>query len=118
MDRNSTETPKTPAPPTARRGSQTAVAADLPPQPQAPDDIDPAMAASDEDDETPLPEASEEAAETVAEGPLAAGHAAIESAVRLAPTSPGVYRMLNAATTCSMSARPKTSASGLPPTPG
>jgi excinuclease ABC subunit C len=33
----------------------------------------------------------------VAEGPLAAGHAAIEHAVRLAPTSPGVYRMLNAA---------------------
>ena len=33
----------------------------------------------------------------MAEGPLAAGHAAIEQAVRLAPTSPGVYRMLNAA---------------------
>ena len=32
----------------------------------------------------------------VAEGPLAVGHAAIENAVRLAPTSPGVYRMLNA----------------------
>ena len=31
------------------------------------------------------------------EGPLAVGHAAIEHAVRLAPTSPGVYRMLNAA---------------------
>ena len=39
----------------------------------------------------------EEAAEAVAEGPLAVGHAAIENAVRLAPTSPGVYRMLNAA---------------------
>jgi excinuclease ABC subunit C len=34
---------------------------------------------------------------TVLEGPLAIGHAAIEQAVRLAPTSPGVYRMLNAA---------------------
>jgi excinuclease ABC subunit C len=33
----------------------------------------------------------------VAEGRLAIGHAAIENAVRLAPTSPGVYRMLNAA---------------------
>ena len=33
----------------------------------------------------------------MAEGPLAIGHAAIENAVRLAPTSPGVYRMLNAA---------------------
>ncbi|MCJ9734003.1 excinuclease ABC subunit UvrC, partial [Bradyrhizobium sp. PRIMUS42] len=30
------------------------------------------------------------------EGPLASGHEAIERAVRLAPTSPGVYRMLNA----------------------
>ena len=38
----------------------------------------------------------EEPAEAVAEGPLAVGHAAIENAVRLAPTSPGVYRMLNA----------------------
>jgi excinuclease ABC subunit C len=44
-----------------------------------------------------LPEVAEEAIETVAEGPLAAGHAAIENAVKLAPTSPGVYRMLNAA---------------------
>ena len=39
----------------------------------------------------------EEPAEAVAEGTLAIGHAAIENAVRLAPTSPGVYRMLNAA---------------------
>ena len=39
----------------------------------------------------------EEPAEAIAEGPLAIGHAAIENAVRLAPTSPGVYRMLNAA---------------------
>jgi excinuclease ABC subunit C len=31
----------------------------------------------------------------VAEGTLAIGHAAIENAVRLAPTLPGVYRMLN-----------------------
>ena len=33
----------------------------------------------------------------VAEGPLAVGHAAIENAVKLAPTAPGVYRMMNAA---------------------
>jgi excinuclease ABC subunit C len=33
----------------------------------------------------------------VAEGPLSIGHAAIENAVKVAPTSPGVYRMLNAA---------------------
>ena len=73
------------------------MAADVPPQAPATDDIDPAMTASDEDDEALLPEVAEEAIETVAEGPLAAGHAAIENAVKLAPTSPGVYRMLNAA---------------------
>ena len=39
----------------------------------------------------------EEPVEAIGEGPLAIGHAAIENAVRLAPTSPGVYRMLNAA---------------------
>jgi excinuclease ABC subunit C len=45
-----------------------------------------------------LPEVAEESGgEAVAEGRLAIGHAAIENAVRLAPTSPGVYRMLNAA---------------------
>jgi excinuclease ABC subunit C len=60
-------------------------------------DIDPATAGSEEDDEGRLPDLTEESGETVAEGPLAAGHAAIDQAVRLAPTSPGVYRMLNAA---------------------
>ncbi len=40
---------------------------------------------------------AEEPSEAVAEGPLAVGHAAINRAVRHAPTSPGVYRMLNAA---------------------
>src|SRR3984957_16210380 len=97
MDQDSKESPKAPAPRTTPRGSGPAVAADLPPQAQATDDIDPAMTASDEDDEALLPEVAEEAIETVAEGPLAAGHAAIENAVKLAPTSPGVYRMLNAA---------------------
>ena len=60
-------------------------------------DLDPATSAAEEDDEARLPEVPEEPAEAVAEGPLAVGHAAIENAVRLAPTSPGVYRMLNAA---------------------
>ena len=60
-------------------------------------DLDPATSAAEEDDEARLPEVPEEPAEAVAEGPLAIGHAAIENAVRLAPTSPGVYRMLNAA---------------------
>ncbi|MGB3488385.1 MAG: excinuclease ABC subunit UvrC [Xanthobacteraceae bacterium] len=62
-------------------------------------DIDPATAAggNGEDDEEQLPETIDEGSEAVAEGPFAIGRAAIERAVRLAPTSPGVYRMLNAA---------------------
>jgi excinuclease ABC subunit C len=44
--------------------------------------------ASEQDDET---------VEPAVEGTLAVGRAAIERAVKLAPTSPGVYRMLNAA---------------------
>ena len=60
-------------------------------------DVDPESSATEEDDEARLPEASEDAIEPVAEGTLSIGHEAIENAVRLAPTSPGVYRMLNAA---------------------
>ncbi len=103
MDHDSTDSPKTSGPPTARRGSDPAVRpADLPPQDLAnPDlaaaDIDPATAGTEEDDEARLPEMTEEAGEAVPEGRLAVGHAAIEQAVRHAPTSPGVYRMLNAA---------------------
>src|SRR6476469_1710058 len=86
MDHDSTDHPDPPRKP--RRGSQP----DLPPQD---------LIAAEEDDEARLPEAAEdageEAAEAIAEGPLAVGHAAIEQAVRLAPISPGVYRMLNAA---------------------
>jgi len=69
----------------------------LPPQELAAGDIDPATVNAEEEDEARLPEIAEENAEPVAEGPLAIGHAAIENAVRLAPISPGVYRMLNAA---------------------
>ncbi len=93
MDQDSTENPKAPGPRTAQRGSQP----DLPPQEAASADIDPATAAAEDDDEALLPEIAEPAGEAVPEGPLAIGHAAIEQAVRLAPTSPGVYRMLNAA---------------------
>ena len=60
-------------------------------------DIDPATLPSDEDEDARLPELADEPLEAMAEGRLAVGHAAIENAVRLAPTSPGVYRMLNAA---------------------
>jgi excinuclease ABC subunit C len=91
MNHDSTDQPKPPR--KARRGSQP----DLPPQDLVSADVDPATSAAEEDDEGRLPEAPEEPAEAVAEGPLAVGHAAIENAVRLAPTSPGVYRMLNAA---------------------
>src|SRR5947207_2132805 len=90
MDHDSTDHPKPPR--KARRGSQP----DLPPQDLIAADVDPATSAAEEDDEARLPEAPEESAEAVAEGTLAVGHAAIENAVRLAPTSPGVYRMLNA----------------------
>nr|WP_245332776.1 excinuclease ABC subunit UvrC [Bradyrhizobium erythrophlei] len=68
----------------------------MPPDP-ALEDIDPATAAAEEEDDALLPEAAEEPGEALPEGRLAVGHAAIELAVRHAPTSPGVYRMLNAA---------------------
>lgn len=65
-------------------------------------DVDPATitpdaTSSDEDAEGSLPEQIDESDEPASEGTLAAGRAAIERAVKLAPTSPGVYRMLNAA---------------------
>ncbi len=101
MDHDSTDSPK-PSPRTARRGSgPDSPQPDLPPQDPAQEfalaDVDPATSGADEDDEARLPELPEEASEAIPEGPLAIGHAAIERAVRLAPTSPGVYRMLNAA---------------------
>src|SRR6266540_985978 len=91
MDHDSTDHPEPPR--KARRSSQP----DLPPQDLIAADVDPTTSAAEEDDEARLPEATEESAEAIAEGPLAVGHAAIENAVRLAPTSPGVCRMLNAA---------------------
>src|SRR6202167_791359 len=104
MDSDPTDHPQQPGPQTARRGAERRPRRpDLPPQDQdsvqdpASPDIDPATASPEEDDEGRLPDIAEEPGEAVAEGPLAAGHAAIEHAVRLAPTSPGVYRMLNAA---------------------
>src|SRR5580658_10217019 len=99
MDNDTSDNPKAPGPQAARRGSHAEPRhADSPDQNQVTvaADIDPASAGPDEDDEALLPEAAEDGNETVAEGPLAIGHAAIENAVRLAPTSPGVYRMLNA----------------------
>jgi excinuclease ABC subunit C len=68
---------------------------DLPPQPTADEDLD--LSGSEADEDAGLPETADEPHEAVPEGPLAIGHAAIDQAVRHAPTSPGVYRMLNAA---------------------
>lgn len=90
MDHDSTEQPKTPRKP--GRGSQP----DLPTEGLISADVDPATPVAEDDDDARLPDVVEETAEAVADGTLAVGHAAIENAVRLAPTSPGVYRMLNA----------------------
>jgi excinuclease ABC subunit C len=87
-----TSDPPAPGPRKARRGETS----DSPPLDLASPDLDPAIATVEDDEEARLPEMGEETAE-VAEGPLALGHAAIENAVKLAPTSAGVYRMLNAA---------------------
>src|SRR5882672_8426807 len=98
MDHDSTENPDRSGPPPSRRGSDLdSQQPDLPPQEAAAPDIDPSTAIAEEEDEAQLPEVPEELSEPVPEGPLAVGHAAIEHAVRHAPTSPGVYRMLNAA---------------------
>lgn len=65
-----------------------------PPESLAPD-LDPATIGGEDEDDARLPDILEESG-AVGEEPLATGHEAIERAVRLAPTSPGVYRMLNA----------------------
>jgi excinuclease ABC subunit C len=92
MTTDSPDPSKAPAP-----DPQRCSTADLPPENLDAPDIDPTDArAGEEDEEARLPELTEENLETVGEAPLALGHAAIEKAVRLAPTSPGVYRMLNA----------------------
>src|SRR3954462_5064100 len=58
---------------------------------------EPEQDAADEEDESALPDQPEDdAAGEVPEATLAVGRAAIEHAVRRAPTAPGVYRMLNA----------------------
>ena len=72
----------------ARKSPRTA-ASDIPP------DLDPATTGGDDEDDARLPDILEESG-AVGEEPLATGHEAIERAVRLAPTSPGVYRMLSA----------------------
>jgi excinuclease ABC subunit C len=68
----------------------------LPPAAAA-QDIDPATVTAEDEEDSRLPDVVDDSSEPVAEGPLAVGRAAIEHAVKHAPTSPGVYRMLNAA---------------------
>ncbi len=77
------------------RKSPHAAATDAAPQETAPPDLDPAAASGDDEDDARLPDILEENG-AIGEEPLATGHEAIERAVRLAPTSPGVYRMLSA----------------------
>ncbi len=99
MDSDDTETEKPAAADNVTANDMTdaprrtrASAADVPPQ-----ELDLAQAAPDEDDEDRLPEAVDESSDGIGEGTLATGRAAIERAVKLAPTSAGVYRMLNVA---------------------
>jgi excinuclease ABC subunit C len=85
------------------RKPQRVATADAPPQETsgetsretAPPDLDPATTGGDDEDDARLPDILEESG-AIGEEPLATGHEAIERAVRLAPTSPGVYRMLSA----------------------
>ncbi|RXH15681.1 excinuclease ABC subunit UvrC [Bradyrhizobium guangzhouense] len=86
------DSPDKPGEARARKAPQAAT--DAPPQEAVPPDLDPATGGDDEDDAR-LPDILEESG-AIGDEPLASGHEAIERAVRLAPTSPGVYRMLSA----------------------
>jgi excinuclease ABC subunit C len=91
MDHDSNDEQDTERVRKSRRGTVAAAS----PEELTPPDVDPAVAGGDDEDEARLPDILEESG-AVGDGPLATGHEAIERAVRLAPTSPGVYRMLNA----------------------
>ena len=77
--------------------AQTALPQEPSPRNLRGQDVDPVSIANDDEEEARLPDQDDESAEAASEGTLAIGRAAIERAVKLAPTSPGVYRMLNAA---------------------
>ena len=94
MDHNFTDHPKRPR---ARRGSAVPQP-DLPPQDLTAADVDPATSAAEEDDEARLPEAA--GGSRPRRSPKARWRSAMpRSKTRCGwrPTSPGVYRMLNAA---------------------
>ena len=60
-------------------------------------DVDPATELVEEDEDLALPELEQETAiDLSATGPLAAGRAAVARHAKLAPASPGVYRMIDA----------------------
>jgi excinuclease ABC subunit C len=59
-------------------------------------DIDPATELREEDEEPALPELESDMDLAAASGPLAAGRAVILNHAKLAPSSPGVYRMIDA----------------------
>ncbi len=60
-------------------------------------DIDPASELVEDDEEATLPESEDTALDLESAAPLAAGRAALLRYAKLAPASPGVYRMLDAA---------------------
>src|SRR6202158_3676347 len=98
MNQDPTEPPKTPADPIAQPDSATRLPLQqLRTAESGAHDFDPAIVNAEDDEEARLPDPIDDSGEAVAEGTLAVGRAAIEHAVRHAPTSPGVYRMLNAA---------------------
>jgi excinuclease ABC subunit C len=98
MNQDPTEPSKAPPEAMVQPDSATSVLAQpLPGRAVGPQDIDPLTVNTEDDEEARLPDIVDDSGEAVLEGPLAVGRAAIEQAVRHAPTSPGVYRMLNAA---------------------
>jgi excinuclease ABC subunit C len=105
MTRDSSESPdKTRGEAEAAPPDATPISASSPPLSKeastkslADNDVDPTtLPGNEEDEEASLPERLEDSDELVSEGPLATGRAAIARAVRHAPQSSGVYRMLSA----------------------
>jgi excinuclease ABC subunit C len=94
MIQDPTEPPQAPADSVTEPGSATGALRDIP---VSLGDLDPDTAAVEDEEDGALPDIADDTGEPVPEGPLAIGRAAIEHAVKHAPTSPGVYRMLNAA---------------------
>ncbi|MDB5632942.1 MAG: Excinuclease subunit, partial [Tardiphaga sp.] len=97
MIQDPTEPPQAPADSVTEPGSATGALRDIPASVQVSGDLDPDTATVEDEEDGALPDITDDSGEPVPEGPLAIGRAAIEHAVKHAPTSPGVYRMLNAA---------------------